>query len=99
MVCDKDCFHCKYDDCICDEFDDLNDETDEMIFSEKELKRKRYAEEYRKSHRAEACLAAKMWKENNRERYNEKSRRWNRKNRDKKRLYDRKRYLEKKGEK
>lgn len=67
MLCDKNCFSCKWDDCINDEITPNDtkeiEEMDKWLFPEEEKRKKHYRD--------------------NREYYREKNREWHRKNRDK----------------
>lgn len=69
MICDKDCFHCKFNDCI-------NDEIEPEVIDEKTLRKRKNVAEYYRTHK-EKCLArSKRWREAHRERANEINRRW-----------------------
>ena len=49
MVCDRDCFHCKFKDCILDEKADVNEQKKEWIHNNPE-KRKAIRQRYYTSH-------------------------------------------------
>lgn len=82
MICDRDCFHCLFPDCICDEENqediDAAERRDEQIrecwcYYEKELRRGR---EYRKIHREQAIAASRAYYATHKEYVKEKHAEW-----------------------
>lgn len=66
-ICDKDCFNCKFDDCVVDELPDEElQDTDKVIFNEAELKilkRRERNRRYYHTHKEQCKQAMKRWNE------------------------------------
>lgn len=73
QICDRDCFNCRFDDCICDEMtaDDWKAERgiDDFIHTktEKEKSIAAYQKQYREENRESIAAYQKKYREENRE--------------------------------
>lgn len=79
MICDKDCEHCKFDDCINDEFSDADFAEAERVFHaflQSGLKRKRHRKPLTEEQKQKKAVRRKEYRERNCERIKREKAQW-----------------------
>jgi len=103
MICDKDCLHCKYPDCIndtldCADYQELDWLEKEIILPKTEAQRQKAAQNkaYRDANREKIAARQKAYREANREKVAAYKKAYREANRDKINQRQRERYRQKK---
>lgn len=91
MECNRDCFNCKYPDCICDDLDVMD--YDESAKRDKEISREITNNEYYLKNREKRLAYQKEYYQNNKEKCVMRNKAWRKNNADKVKEYKHKYYL------